>query len=97
MSELIDNNGTTDVLITIAAPLSDIEQVIPIIAAKLGYASTGGAVSEVEFVAEATKQWWFDFYKAYLMEQKEALAAQAAAAKRAEIEAILANNPLLGA
>lgn len=97
MAELIENGASTDVLIDINAPITEIEPVIPIVANRLGYASVAGTMTEIEFVAQVTKQWWFDQYKAHLAEVKEQLAAQAAAAKRAEVEAMIANSPLLGA
>ncbi len=97
MAELIEDGDATNVVIDINAPISEIEPIIPIVANRLGYASVGDSMTPVDFVAQVTKQWWFDHYKAYLAEVKEQLAEQAAENKRAEVEAMIANSPLLGA
>ena len=96
-AELIADGNKTNVVIEINAPLAEIESIIPIVANRLGYASVAGVMTPMEFVAQATKQWWFDHYKAYLAEMKEQLAEQAAADKRAEVDAMIQSSPLIGA
>jgi len=96
MTGIFSANGKTEVRITIDASKADVEAALPNIAAKLGFASVSG-MTEVEFIAQETKQFWFDKYKEAVAELKEELAKEAAETKRLEVEAMIENSPLHGA
>jgi hypothetical protein len=95
-AQLIDNTTTTDVIITINAPFAAVDDAIGDVASEMGFASVSGK-TEVEFIADVTKQWWFDFAKKAAIKKIELAAQQAAEATKAAGLAQLESSPLLGA
>jgi hypothetical protein len=77
---LTEQNGKTYLTIEINLPKAIVETMVAPVADKLGFnkqpANITPVTDEVEFICQATKQWYFDKAKAALLENAEALAQQ---------------------
>ena len=81
----------TEIRISINAPIGDVTDAVNDVVQEMGCTANGDAIA---YLAERTKQWWYDFAKAVALRRIDQQAQDAANAAKENGLAELASSPL---